>query len=102
LTLQPPDPSIEIKVSGAEVTAQSLIAEAEAARMLAMSARQASAAIAAITAKAKLAGLWIDRGEQTNLHVEPETLSDAELARIAAPDGGTNPHSSAGDKTKLA
>jgi phage terminase small subunit len=52
----------EIQSMGAElaaITVETLIAEAESARSKAMSEKGgAAAAIAAITAKAKLAGLW--------------------------------------------
>jgi phage terminase small subunit len=55
----------EIQSVGAEraaITVETLIAEAEAARSKAMSEKSgASAAVAAITAKAKLAGLWREK-----------------------------------------
>jgi hypothetical protein len=35
-----------------------------------------------MTAKAKLAGLWVDRSERTNLKGDLDSLSDAELAAI--------------------
>jgi hypothetical protein len=53
--------------ASAKVTIESLIAETEAARVKAMSERgSAAAAVAAITAKSKLAGLWRDRIDQHN------------------------------------
>jgi len=58
----------EIQAVGAEraaVTVQSLIDEAEQARIKAMDAPNgAAAAVSAITAKAKLAGLWQEKVEQ--------------------------------------
>ena len=60
----------EIQSLGAElaaVTIETLIAEAEAARSKAMAERGgANAAVAAITAKAKLAGLWREKVAQTD------------------------------------
>jgi phage terminase small subunit len=60
----------EIQSLGAElaaITVETLIAEAEAARSKAMSEKGgAAAAIAAITAKAKLAGLWREKVAQTD------------------------------------
>jgi hypothetical protein len=65
------------------ITTESLLAEAEAARVKAMNEKGgAAAAIAALTAKAKLAGVWIERSEQTNLKGDLNSLSDAELAAI--------------------
>jgi hypothetical protein len=58
----------EIQAIGAEraaITVQSLIEEAEQARIKAMeSANGAAAAVSAITAKAKLAGLWREKIDQ--------------------------------------
>ena len=51
----------------AEVTLESLILEAEEARLLAISINQPSAAVSALTAKAKLAGLWVEKSERTNI-----------------------------------
>jgi hypothetical protein len=65
------------------ITTQSLLAEAEAARVKAMSEKGgAAAAIAALTAKGKLAGVWIERSEQTTKTADLDSLSDAELAAI--------------------
>jgi len=51
----------------AKVTIESLIQEAEAARIKAMSERGgAAAAVSALTAKAKLAGMWRDKVDQHN------------------------------------
>jgi phage terminase small subunit len=60
----------EIQAVGAEyaaITLQSLIDEAEQARIKAMaSPNGAAAAVSAITAKAKLAGLWHEKVDQHN------------------------------------
>jgi hypothetical protein len=54
-------------VANAKVTIESLIAEAEAARVKAMAERGgAAAAVSALTAKAKLAGMWRERVDQHN------------------------------------
>jgi len=51
----------------AAITIETLIAEAEAARSKAMREKGgAAAAVAAITAKAKLAGLWREKVAQTD------------------------------------
>lgn len=53
-----------------EVTIDSLIREAEEARAKAMAEKGGSAAaVAALTAKAKLAGLWVERQQGENLNV---------------------------------
>ena len=58
----------EIQAIGAEraaVTLQSLIDEAERARIKAMESQNgAAAAVSAVTAKAKLAGLWREKVDQ--------------------------------------
>ena len=60
----------EIQSMGAQlaaITIETLIAEAEAARNKAMREKGgANAAVAAITAKAKLAGLWREKVAQTD------------------------------------
>jgi hypothetical protein len=60
----------EIQSLGAEraaITVETLIAEAEAARSKAMGEKGgANAAVAAITVKAKLAGLWLDKTALTD------------------------------------
>src|SRR6201997_422056 len=54
-------------VANAKVTIESLIAEAEAARAKAMSETGGSAAaVSALTAKAKLAGMWREKVDQHN------------------------------------
>jgi hypothetical protein len=53
--------------ANAQVTIESLIAEAEAARAKAMSEKGgAAAAVSALTAKAKLAGMWREKLDQHN------------------------------------
>jgi hypothetical protein len=53
--------------AAAKVTIESLIAEAEAARVKAMAEKGgAAAAVSALTAKAKLAGMWRDKVDQHN------------------------------------
>ena len=53
--------------ANAKVTYESLIAEAEAARVKAMAEKGgAAAAVSALTAKAKLAGMWRDKVDQHN------------------------------------
>jgi hypothetical protein len=53
--------------ANAKVTIESLIAEAEAARAKAMSEKGgAAAAVSALTAKAKLAGMWREKVDQHN------------------------------------
>jgi Terminase small subunit len=53
-----------------QITVQSLIEEAADIQERATNAGQYSAAIAALLAKAKLAGRWIDRTEQRNTNVQ--------------------------------
>jgi phage terminase small subunit len=52
-----------------QITLQSLIEEAADIQKRAAKAGQYSAAIAALIAKAKLAGRWVDRAEQRNTNV---------------------------------
>jgi hypothetical protein len=54
-------------IANAKVTIESLIAEAEAARAKAMAEKGgAAAAVSALTAKAKLAGMWREKVDQHN------------------------------------
>jgi hypothetical protein len=53
-----------------QITIESLIKEAADIQERATKAGQCSAAIAALIAKAKLAGRWIDRTEQRNTNVQ--------------------------------
>ena len=73
----------------AEVTIASLIQEAAEIQEAAKADKQYSAATAALTAKAKLAGLWIDKAENTNRNVvDPAEVSDAELAAVLKDGSG--------------
>lgn len=71
-----------------EVTIASLMQEASEIQAAAMEAKQLSAATAALTVKAKLAGLWVDKNENTNRNVDPARVTDAELAAVVQADGG--------------
>ena len=67
----------------AAISTESLLAEAEAARVKAMAERGgAAAAIQAIVAKGKLSGRWIEKSETTTKTDDLSTLSDAQLAAI--------------------
>lgn len=75
----------EIKDRGAvraEITLQTLMEEAAEIQAAAMKANQHSAAIAALTAKAKLAGLWVERSENENTNtsyvVSGDPIDDVE------------------------
>ncbi len=70
----------------AEVTIASLMQEASDIQAAAMEAKQLSAASQALTIKAKLAGLWVDKAENTNRNVDPARVSDVELAAIIQAD----------------
>lgn len=52
----------------AEITLESLLREASEIQAAAHADKQYSAATAAFTAKAKLAGLWVDRSETENVN----------------------------------
>ena len=53
-----------------EITIESLLREAAEIQAAAHADKQYSAATAAFTAKAKLAGLWIDRSENQNVNTD--------------------------------
>jgi phage terminase small subunit len=72
----------------AEVTLATLIQEAADIQAAAKDDKQYSAATAALTAKAKLAGLWVDKNENTNRNVDPARVTDAELAAVVQADSG--------------
>lgn len=77
-----------------EVTLESLLAEAEEARALAITLKQPGAAIAAIKEKGVLAGVRVEKRENTNRHSARE-MTDDELAAIASGSGaGANPAAS--------
>lgn len=81
----------EIQNRGAEraaVTLESLIQEASDIQAKALTAGQFGPAVTALTAKAKLAGLWIEKRENTNRNIDASRLSDADLAEIATGGGG--------------
>ena len=67
-----------------EITLESLIRRFDHVHQLAVRERQLSAANGALTAMAKLAGLWTEKSENRNANrnVDPESLSDEELAAI--------------------
>jgi hypothetical protein len=62
----------------AVVTVESLIAEAEQVRAAALENGQLSAAVSAITAKAKLAGLWLEKRENLN-RIDPNQRTDGQF-----------------------
>lgn len=68
-----------------EVTAASLIEEAEAVRVAAMAAGQFAPAVAAIKEKGVLAGVRVEKRENTNRSVND--MSDDELAAIIRAGG---------------
>ena len=59
-----------------EITIESLIREAGEIQDAAKESGQHSAAVAALTAKAKLAGLWIDRSETENTNTNYVVSAD--------------------------
>jgi hypothetical protein len=63
----------------ASVTIETLIREAADIQQKATDGRQYSAAIAALIAKAKLAGRWVERSEQNNTNVN-YAISDQPLS----------------------
>lgn len=67
----------------AEVTAASLIDEAEDVRAKALAAGQFSAAIAAIREKGVLAGVRVEKRESAH-KTDPKAMTDDELALIAS------------------
>lgn len=86
----------------AEVTLESLIREAGEIQEAAKNEKQYSAATAALTAKAKLAGLWIDKAENTNRNVvDPAQVSDAELAAVLKDGSGEGASKAPVDKAQL-
>lgn len=85
----------------AEVTIASLIQEAADIQAAAKADKQYSAATAALTAKAKLAGLWVDKNENTNRNVDPARVTDAELAAVVQADSGERASASPVDTSKL-
>ncbi len=95
---------VELQNKGAEraeVSIQSLIQEAADIQDAALEAGQHSAAVAALTAKAKLSGLWVEKTENRNRNVDANSLSDGELAAHIKSNGGTHPSQSPVDTSKL-
>lgn len=84
-----------------EVTVASLIEEAASIQKAAQDDKQYSAATAALTAKAKLAGLWVDKAENTNRNVDPTRVTDAELAAVVQADSGERTAAAPVDPAKL-
>lgn len=84
-----------------EVTLASLMLEAGEIQAAAMEAKQLSAATAALTIKAKLAGLWVDKAENTNRNVDPARVTDAELAAVVQADSSERAPAAPIDPTKL-
>jgi phage terminase small subunit len=62
------------------VTLEGLIQEAGELQVAGLKLNQISAAVAALTAKAKLAGFWVDKAESTNTNyvvsAEPESTQE--------------------------
>ena len=82
--------------ANAKVTIESLIAEAEAARTKAMSEKGgAAAAVTALTAKAKLAGMWREKVDQHNTgspvyeRIERVIVERTQSDDVSEPTGGT-------------
>ncbi|WP_188608707.1 hypothetical protein [Chelatococcus reniformis] len=73
--------------AGTPVTVDTLIAEAEHVRRLALEAGRFADAIAAIKEKGVLAGVRVDKRDGAT-PIDPKTLSDDELALIARGGGG--------------
>lgn len=84
-----------------EITVASLLQEAGEIQQAAKEAGQHSAAVAALTAKAKLAGLWVDKAENTNRNVDPARVTDAELAAVVQADSGERASAPPLDTSKL-
>ena len=85
----------------AEVTIESLIQEAAEIQAAALDSGQHSAAVAALTAKAKLSGLWVEKTENRNRNIDANGLSDDELAAHIEGDSGRNSSQAPADTAKL-
>jgi predicted DNA binding protein len=68
-----------------ELTIEGLIRKFDRIHELAITERQLSAANGALTAVAKLAGLWVEKSDNTNTfrNADPDSLTDEQLAYIA-------------------
>jgi hypothetical protein len=74
-------PNCRVKAAeSAIVTLEGLIQEAAELQVAGLKLNQISAAVAALTAKAKLAGFWVDKQESTNknyvVSAEPEPTQE--------------------------
>ena len=72
--------NVQAQEGAAGVTIEQLRAQFAEAYAIAKELTQPTAMVAATTAQAKLAGLWIERSEQTRK--QPDEMSDAEIAAI--------------------
>jgi hypothetical protein len=86
-----------------EITLESLVREAEEIRGLAVKASQLSAATGALTIKAKLCGFWVDKTDNTNTNrnVDPNSISDAEIATVLRTGRNDGPAPKANGKGQL-
>jgi hypothetical protein len=72
--------NVQAQEAAVGVTIERLRAQFAEAYEMAKELSQPTAMVAATTAQAKLAGLWIERSEQTRK--QPDQMSDAEIAAI--------------------
>ena len=72
--------NVQAQEAAVGVTIERLRAQLAESYELAKELSQPTAMVAATTAQAKLAGLWIERSEQTRK--QPDEMSDAEIAAI--------------------
>jgi hypothetical protein len=72
--------NVQAQEAAVGVTIERLRAQFAEAYEMAKELSQPTAMVAATTAQAKLAGLWIERSEQTRK--QPDEMSDAEIAAI--------------------
>lgn len=84
-----------------EVTLASLIQEAADIQSAAKADKQYSAATAALTAKAKLSGLWVEKAENTNRNVDPTRVTDADLAAVVQADSSAGTATAPVNPSKL-
>ena len=72
--------NVQAQEAAVGVTIEQLRTQFAEAYEMAKELSQPTAMVAATTAQAKLAGLWIERSEQTRK--QPDEMSDAEIAAI--------------------
>ena len=72
--------NVQAQEAAVSVTIEQLRTQFAEAYEMAKELSQPTAMVAATTAQAKLAGLWIERSEQTRK--QPDEMSDAEIAAI--------------------